>query len=108
MLRQITEAAQAGRCEDVESMASAVATLERFLRRSGAVLTLDQDADCPCCDPRQAMDTRHRIARAVPIAGRREVQAIMGPLAERHRARTLHDPSRPQDSPWWWRRIADR
>jgi hypothetical protein len=108
VLRQITEAAQAGRCQDVESMASAIVTLKRFLRRSGAVVTLDQDANCPCCDPRQAMDTLHRIARAVPPTGRREIQAIVDPFVERYRARTLHDPSSPQDSPWWWRRIADR
>ncbi|MEV1013093.1 hypothetical protein AB0I89_26090 [Micromonospora sp. NPDC049801] len=54
------------------------------------------------------MDTLHTIARAVPPTGRREIQAIVDPLAERYRARTLHDPNWPQDGQWWWRRIADR
>ena len=107
VLREITEAARAGRCADAESMGTALAVLAGFLRRPGRILTAEVFPTCPCHDPREALDTLHEIAAVLPPRSRRHVLGIVSPLAEQYRARTLHDPSTPEDWPWWRRRITD-
>ncbi|GGQ00209.1 hypothetical protein GCM10010187_14960 [Actinomadura coerulea] len=107
VLREITEASRAGRCPDVESMTTALAALKWFLRQPGRTLTAEVRPTCPCHDPREALDTLHEIVAVLPPPSRRQVLGIVSPLAELYRARTLHDPSAPEDRPWWRRRIAD-
>ncbi|GAA4326504.1 hypothetical protein GCM10023178_39040 [Actinomadura luteofluorescens] len=107
VLREITEASRAGKCLGVESMTTALAALKWFLRQPGRRLTAEVYPTCPCHDPREALDTLHEIAAALPPNSRRQVLAIVAPLAEQYQARTLHDPSTPEDWPWWRRRIAD-
>ncbi|RAY14692.1 hypothetical protein DPM19_13140 [Actinomadura craniellae] len=82
-------------------MAQALDTLKRFLRRP--IL----DPMCPCCDPREALDILHGIVTALPPRSRPPVTALVEPLGERYRARTLPDPRLRPDQPWWWRRVAE-
>jgi len=106
VLREITEASRSGRSPDVEMMTTALAALRGFLRLPGRRLTAEVYPTCPCHDPREALDTLHEIAAVLSPTSRRQVLAIVSPLEERYRARTLHDPSTPEDWPWWRRRVA--
>ncbi|NDU75019.1 hypothetical protein GWI34_20660 [Actinomadura sp. DSM 109109] len=87
-------------------MVAAIGTLKWFLRQPGRSLTAEVYPTCPCHDPREALDTLHEIAAVLPPRSRRQVSAVVSPLAEEFRARTLHDPFASEDRPWWRRRIA--
>jgi hypothetical protein len=71
VLRQITDAARAGRCGSVNEMATALGALKWFLSRPGRVLIPDPVTTCPCHDPRDALDTLNRIMNALPAPAAR-------------------------------------
>ena len=108
VLRQIEHASRTGACPSVREMGTALYVLGWFLGQQGRTLALDPDTTCPCHDPRDALDTLHMISRALPSPARRQVEAVMSPLVEQFRERTLPDPLATEDQPWWWRRITER
>ncbi|GLY88614.1 hypothetical protein Airi02_065430 [Actinoallomurus iriomotensis] len=107
VLRQITDVSRAGRCGTVAEMATALGALRWFLVRPGRVLIPDPVTTCPCHDPREALDVLNEIMDALPGPAARHVAAIVEPLSEQYRARTLPNPYAPPNSPWWWRRISE-
>ncbi len=109
VLRQIEHAARTGRSPSVEEMGTALSALSWFLgRRHGRWLVLDPDTYCPCHDPREALDTLHAIVQTLPRSARRQVEAVLSPLVEEFRERTLPNPLAEGDQAWWWRRIGER
>src|SRR3569833_161549 len=107
VLRQITDASRAGRCGTVAEMAAALGALRWFLSQPGRVLIPDPITTCPCHHPSEALDTLYPIIDALPASSARQVAAIVEPLSDQYRARTLPIPHAPPTPPWWWGRISE-
>ena len=60
---------------------------------------------CPCCEP-LARETLDSALRALPPRSRAVLCALIHPLDEEIRRKTLTDPASPPDWPWWQRRIS--
>lgn len=78
-----------------------------FLAQPGRHLYLERTA-CPCPgghfdDTASARDAIEEILRLLPPRPRRELAAIVRPLDEELRRRTLPDPGAPPGP--WWRRL---
>jgi hypothetical protein len=60
---------------------------------------------CPCCEP-LARETLDLALRALPPRSRAALRALIHPLDDEIRRKTLPDPAGPPDWPWWQRRIS--
>jgi phage terminase large subunit GpA-like protein len=106
VIRQITEAEHQRPYGTTGDTARAITTLKESLRQPSHALRYG--VDCPCCDPREALEVLHAIMRLLPTPARRQMIAIVEPLSELYERRTLPDPSAPAELPWWQRRIRER
>lgn len=90
------------------TVAQAIATYQRFVRRPGRTLYLPFH-ECPCCDPVYARDILQQALSALPQASARDLRLLVARLDAEFERKTLPNP-RPRSvgeksRGWWYFRL---
>jgi hypothetical protein len=88
------------------SVARALTEWKRTVRRRDVSVLFEEIAQhgCPCCDPTEAREVLQQTLSLLEPRARRELWAIVEPLDELFRSRTIHDPHSLPGQPWWLQR----
>ena len=88
------------------SVARALAQWKRTVHLRGVSALLEEVVrhGCPCCDPTEAREVLQKALALLEPRARRELLAIVEPLDNLFRDRTIDDPQASPGQPWWHRR----
>jgi len=88
------------------SVARALAQWKQTVHRRDVSALLEEVVwhGCPCCDPTEAREVLQQALALLEPRARRELRAIVEPLDNFFRDRTIQDPQASPEQPWWHQR----